>query len=37
MRLVNHEIHHIDHWSLLPDYRIVCETQVVIFGRRNAY
>ena len=36
-RRVEHDLHYIDHWSPLFDFRILFKTLVVVLSRRNAY
>jgi Undecaprenyl-phosphate glucose phosphotransferase len=36
-RRVEHDLHYIDHWSPLLDFRILLKTLMVVFSQRNAY
>ncbi len=34
---IEHDLHYIEHWSLLFDLRIIALTPVRVFADRNAY
>jgi putative colanic acid biosynthesis UDP-glucose lipid carrier transferase len=34
---VEHDVHYIEHWSLLLDLKILAKTAYVVFSQENAY